>query len=109
MDDDFLPLQRFTYQQWLARGGTRAGLRRLCEMGQYQRVAQGVYAPTATATPPGRSAQVRHAVQAGQVVLPLLEAAQFHGLWTPPHIPTQLLSADGRRQIPPTQLIEHRG
>lgn len=109
MDDDFIPSQRFTYEQWTARGGTRAGLRRELELGRCVRVARGVYAPAADDRTLGRAAQIRHAVQAGHVVLPLVEAAHFHGLWTPPSIPAQLLSADGRRQIPPQHLLEYRG
>lgn len=109
MDNEFTPGSRFTYRQWLDRGGTRAGLRRQLEQGRLARVAYGVYAP---AQPDGVAAphtRIRQAVHEGRVALPLLEAAAFHELWTPPDIPTPLLSADGRRQIAPQYLLEHGG
>lgn len=98
---------RFTAADLLARGIPRATVRQWLEAGAVRRVAHGVYASNALSPNPRLAdVQVRLAVERGDVLVPTLAAADAYGLWTPRRIPTQLLSADGRRVVPPE--FQHR-
>jgi len=93
--------RRFTNDDLRALGIGRATLRRWLETGAVRRVAHGVYeSSTRVPDPLLDKIQVRLAVERGAVLVPTLAAASRYGLWTPRRIPTQLLSADGRRVVP---------
>lgn len=101
---------RFTFQQLLDAGATRAQVQSWLQHGDIARLARNVYT-TPSSEPPSLhiATQIRSAVVDGRVPVPTLDAAVHHELWLPRHIPTELRSADGRRVLPPECVREYDG